>query len=272
LLVNKENFNYFKLNGAKVRTLFALSGYMIKRLSAKVKKFWAALALLSVEMVIVLGLFGGALILFVYMIRRVFFLHNNLFDDKVFAYLDKHVSPENNQVMVFFTYLGRHEFLIPANLIIIAYTLFIKKHKWYSIKVPAIALSSLALMFGLKNLFDRNRPLVPLLEEARGLSFPSGHALMSVTFYGLLIYIVFKNVANKPFKWTLISFLLLLIFTIGFSRIYLRVHYASDVIAGFCVGLLWLVICVTVLNKLEKYSQRKVNPVLQQPAVAGSKA
>ena len=47
--------------------------------------------------------------------------------------------------------------------------------------------------------------------------------------------------------------LLLLILTIGFSRIYLRVHYASDVIAGFCVGLLWLVICVAVLNKLEKF-------------------
>jgi undecaprenyl-diphosphatase len=240
---------------------------MFKRLSARVKKFWASLALLSVEMIIILSLFVGALALFVNMIRRVFFLHNNRFDDKVFAYLDKHVSNENNQVMLFFTYLGRHEFLIPANLVLIAYFLFIKKHRWYSIKVPAIAISSLALMFGLKHLFDRNRPLVPLLEEARGLSFPSGHALMSVTFYGLLIYIVFKGFKNKAFKWTIISLLLLLILTIGFSRIYLRVHYASDVVAGFCVGLLWLVICVWALNKLEKYSMRKVNPVIQKPAV-----
>jgi undecaprenyl-diphosphatase len=212
-------------------------------------------------------LFGGALILFVYMIRRVFFLHNNRFDEKVFAYLENHVSNENNQVMLFFTFLGRHEFLIPANLILIAYFLFIKKHKWYSIKVPAIALSSLALMFGLKHLFDRHRPVTPLLEEARGLSFPSGHALMSVTFYGLLVYIVFKGVKNKELKWTLISMLLVLIVIIGFSRIYLRVHYASDVIAGFCVGFLWLVICVWALNKIEKYSQQKLNPVVQQPAI-----
>jgi membrane-associated phospholipid phosphatase len=245
---------------------------MFKRISARVKKFWAALALLSVEMIIVLGLFLGALVLFVNMIRMVFFLHNNRFDGKVFAYLDKHVSPENNQVMLFFTYLGRHEFLIPANLLLIAYFLFIKKHKWYSIKVPAIAISSLALMFGLKNLFDRDRPLIPLLEEARGLSFPSGHALMSVTFYGLLIYIVFKGFKNKAFKWTLISMLLLLILTIGFSRIYLRVHYASDVIAGFCVGLLWLVICVWTLNKLENYGKQKVNPIVQQPAVEEARA
>jgi undecaprenyl-diphosphatase len=138
--------------------------------------------------------------------------------------------------------------------------------------VPAIALSSLALMFGLKHLFDRNRPLIPLLEEARGLSFPSGHALMSVTFYGLLIYIVFKGFKNKPLKWTLIAMLLALILIIGFSRIYLRVHYASDVIAGFCVGLLWLVICVWVLNRLENFSKKEVNPVVQQPAVEEAKA
>jgi membrane-associated phospholipid phosphatase len=83
-----------------------------------------------------------------------------------------------------------------------------------------------------------------------------------------LIYIVFKNVKNQSLKTTLIILLLALILTIGFSRVYLRVHYASDVIAGFSVGLLWLVICVAVLNKLEKYSQRKVNPVVQQPAVS----
>lgn len=245
--------------------------FMFKRFSSGVKKFWAALALLSLEMIIVLGLFSGALLLFVTMIRRVFFLRNNQFDDKVFTYLDNHVNNDNNQVMLFFTLLGKHAFLIPANLILIAYFLFIKKHRWYSIKVPAIALSSLALMFGLKHLFDRNRPLVPLLEEARGLSFPSGHALMSVTFYGLLIYIVFKGFKNKILKWTLICLLLLLILTIGFSRIYLRVHYASDVIAGFSVGILWLVICVWALNKLEQFSRKKLNPVVQQPAVAEAK-
>jgi len=230
------------------------------------------LALLSIEMIIVLVLFLGALLLFVNMIRRVFVLQNNRFDDKVFTYLQTHVSDENNQVMLFFTFLGKHEFLIPANLVLIAYFLFVKKHRWYSIKVPAIALSSLALMFGLKHLFDRNRPLIPLLKEAGGFSFPSGHALMSVTFYGLLIYIVFKGFKNKPLKWTLIALLLLLILVIGFSRIYLRVHYASDVIAGFCVGLLWLVICVWVLNRLEQFSKREVNPVVQQPAVEESQA
>ena len=119
---------------------------MFKRISARVKKFWAAVALLSLEMLIVISLFMGSFILFVYMIRRVFFLRNNLFDEKVFAYLQNHVSPENNSIMLFFTFLGKHEFLIPANLILIAYFLFIKKHRWYSIKIPTQkpAITSLA--------------------------------------------------------------------------------------------------------------------------------
>src|SRR5215208_1613461 len=230
---------------------------MIRRISARVKKFWAALALLSAEMTIVLCLFVLALAAFVYITRRIFILNKTKLDDSVFAFLKNHVSERNNDIMQFFTFLGKHEFLIPANLLLIAYFLFIKKHKWYSIKVPAIALSSLGLMFALKHTFNRQRPAIPLLEEAKGLSFPSGHALMSVTFYGLIIYIVFKTVKNKELKWTLIILLILLIIIIGFSRIYLRVHYASDVLAGYCIGFLWLVFTVWMLNKMENYSRQK---------------
>lgn len=240
---------------------------MLRRISSGVKKFWAALALLSVEMTIVLCLFVVALSAFVYVTRRVFVLNKTKLDNNVFQYLKEHVSDRNNEVMQLFTFLGTHQFLIPANLSLIAFFLFIKKHKWYSIKIPAIALSSLGLMFLLKGLFDRERPSVPLLFEAKGLSFPSGHALMSVTFYGLLIYMIFKSVKNKPLKWTLISLLVLLIMIIGTSRVYLRVHYATDVIAGYCIGFLWLVFTVWMLNKIEKYSGRKFAAQIPDPVV-----
>ena len=251
---------------------FARSNYMFRRLSKRVKRFWAALALLSVEMIIVLILFVIALAAFVYITRRVFVLNKNRLDTNVFNYLQAHVSERNNEIMEFFTFLGTHIFLIPANLVLIAYFLFIKKRNWYSIKIPAIALSSLGLMFLLKGLFDRPRPSVPLLFHAEGLSFPSGHALMSVTFYGLLIYMIFKGVENKPLKWTLISFLIILIFVIGGSRVYLRVHYATDVIAGYCIGFLWLVFTVWLLNKIEKHSKQKFNKVIEQPEVTTVRA
>lgn len=237
---------------------------MLRRVSRKVKKFWASIALLSVEMTVVLSIFVVALVAFVYLVRRVFVLQNNTFDQKVFDYLQQFVTPFNNKLMLGITFLGKHEFLIPANLLLIAYFLFVKKHKWYSIRVPAIALSSLALMFILKNLFGRERPIIPLLQSAKGLSFPSGHALMSMTFYGLLIFITWHSVKNPKTKWTLISFLFLLILLIGFSRIYLRVHYTSDVLAGFAMGWLWIVISLKVIRRIEKASKKAIDPVVQQ--------
>jgi undecaprenyl-diphosphatase len=87
---------------------------------------------------------------------------------------------------------------------------------------------------------------------------------MSVTFYGLLIYIVFKTYRDKDWKWIIISLLILLILIIGFTRVYLRVHYTTDVIAGYCIGFLWLVFAVWFLNRLEKYSQRELDAVVKE--------
>ena len=239
---------------------------MIRRATHKISKIWASIALLSLEMVIILVLFILALYTFIYLVRRVFVLKDNSFDQRVFDSLTPYVTDTTTSVMEFFTFLGEPDFLIPANLILIAYFLFIRKHRWYSIKIPAIALSSLALMFVLKNSFGRTRPLIPLMEEARGLSFPSGHALMSITFYGLIGYIVWHTVHNKPLKWTLFIFFLLLIFFIGLSRIYLRVHYTSDVIAGYCIGILWIVISIGVMQRIEKFSRRKIDHVVEKEA------
>jgi len=236
---------------------------MIRKITHRIKKGRAELALLSTEMIIVLLIFILSIVGFIYITRNVFILKNEVFDYKVFDFLKTHVSKTNNNIMLFFTFLGTHIFLIPANIILIIYYLFIKKHKWYSIKIPVIALSSMALMFALKAFFGRKRPDIPLLREAEGLSFPSGHAFMSVTFYGLLIYIIWNSVQTKWKKWTLAILLFLLILIIGFSRIYLRVHYPSDVLAGFAIGFLWLVISVYIINRIEKFSNRKIAPVVQ---------
>jgi undecaprenyl-diphosphatase len=109
-------------------------------------------------------------------------------------------------------------------------------------------------MFLLKYLFKRKRPLSPLLKAARGLSFPSGHAIMAVTFYGLLLYILMHSVSASWLKLVITVAIILIILLIGLSRVYLRVHYASDVLAGFIIGFLWLAISLSVLNVVEGYS------------------
>lgn len=236
---------------------------MIRWFKHHIKKGWAEVALLSAEMVAVLVLFAISLVAFILITRYVFVLKNNEFDNRVFEYLKPAVSDRNNSIMLFFTFLGTHIFLIPANILLIIYFLVIKKHRWYSIKIPVIALSSMSLMFLLKALFNRHRPDIPLLKEASGLSFPSGHAFMSVTFYGLIIHIVWNQVKRKWLKWTLIVALVLLILIIGFTRIYLRVHYPSDVLAGFATGFIWLVIAVYILGRIEKFSKKEVAPIVE---------
>ena len=227
---------------------------MIHQTSCKLKRIRARLALLSIEMMVVLTMFIISLIAFILITRYVFILKDEQFDIIVFDFLKTHISERNTGIMLFFTFFGAHLFLIPANIVLIIFFLFIRKNKWYSIKIPALALSSLGLMILLKNLFGRHRPDLPLLKEATGLSYPSGHALMSVTFYGLLIYIVWQTVKNRYLKWALTILLIGMIFIIGVSRIYLRVHFPSDVLAGFATGFLWLVISIWILNRLKNKS------------------
>jgi membrane-associated phospholipid phosphatase len=232
-------------------------------LTKHIKKFFASLALLSVELLVVLILFVIALIVFVFVAFRIFYFKKEAFDFAVFDYLQQFVTSGTTSFMQLITFLGTHYFLIPANLLLIIYFLFIRKHRWYSIKVPVVALGGLSLMFLLKFLFNRPRPLIPLLKEAAGLSFPSGHALMSFSFYGLLIYLVWQYVKIVWLRNTLTVLLLILILLIGFSRIYLRVHYASDVLAGFCMGAIWLTLALWVTRRIETYSRKEIEPEIK---------
>jgi undecaprenyl-diphosphatase len=241
---------------------------MTSAIKARVKKFFAAVALMSVELLILWTLFFSCIIIFVVIAYRIFGLNRDDFDTRAFNFLAAYVSDTNTSIVEFITFLGNHNFLIPANLVLVAYFLFIKKHRWYSIKIPVVAIGGVTMMALLKLLFNRPRPLIPLLEPAKGLSFPSGHAMMSVSFYGLLIYLVYENVRNLYLRWALIGLLILLILAIGITRIYLRVHYASDVIAGFAIGVIWIFLSLFIIRRMERYSQREIDPELKKEELA----
>jgi len=242
----------------------------MNRVRLSIRRGLAAIALLSAELIVVIVLFIAAMIVFSIFAIRIFGIKDETNDLIVFDKLSEWVTPFTTSFLQAITFLGSHTFLIPANLLLAFYFLFVKKHRWYSIKVPVVALGGLLLMTLLKQFFNRPRPLVPLLEPVRGLSFPSGHALMSVSFYGLLIYLIWENVKEPIRKWLLISFFVILIILIGFSRIYLRLHYFSDVIAGFSIGVIWLSVSIWAIRRIEQYSRRKIDPALvkseQQPA------
>ena len=94
----------------------------------------------------------------------------------------------------------------------------------------------------LKYIIQRPRPTEYRIIDESGYSFPSGHSMVSAAFYGFLIYLIFKNVKNKYLKWGLIILLSFLIIMIGTSRIYLGVHYTSDVLAGFLISISYLIV------------------------------
>jgi membrane-associated phospholipid phosphatase len=225
-----------------------------------VKKFIAGLAVLSVELIIIIALFLVSLFAFIYFTNYIFNLEDTDFDTEVFFNIRPLISDLNTQVMRFITFFATHSFLIPANIFLGLYLLIILKHKWYALKVPVVSLGGYFVMAALKIFFSRPRPDDPVYEAARGFSYPSGHAMSAMTFYGFLIYLVWKNIDNLLLRWILIILLSAFIVMIGFSRIYLRVHYASDVLAGFSMGLIWLVISVWVMRKIEKLSRKKIDP------------
>lgn len=101
----------------------------------------------------------------------------------------------------------------------------------------------------LKRILQRPRPEEFRIINEEGYSFPSGHSMVSMAFYGFLIYLIYKNVKNKYLKWSLITILGVLIISIGISRIYLGVHYTSDVLAGFLIAISYLIIYISMTNK-----------------------
>lgn len=231
---------------------------MIKKLKHRVKKMSGAITLLSVELLLLFIIFFVCITILIVLIRQVFAPTQSAFDQQAFDYLSRFVSHTNTKVMQIFTFLGSHLFLIPAFLLFFAFYYFIWKHKWYLIKIMTIAVSNLLLMFTLKFLFNRPRPLIPLLKEVPGLSFPSGHAFMSLTFFGLIMYVVYREVCNQWVKWISILALVFIILMVGLSRVYLRVHYVSDVIAGYCFGMISIMILLTMLKQIEKYNAKKL--------------
>ncbi len=175
---------------------------------------------------------------------------NHSIDNEIFDAINPFVSDSTTSMMHFFSFLGNHIFLAPVSIVLIIYFV-IRKKKWMAIETFTVMISSVLLMSFLKRLVQRERPPFPLVDGITNFSFPSGHSFMSMVFYGLMIWYAAAYIDNKWLRLTTILTLSFIIAAIGFSRIYLRVHYASDVVAGFCFAYIWLLACIWFVDKRE---------------------
>ncbi|MBC5773813.1 phosphatase PAP2 family protein [Pontibacter sp. KCTC 32443] len=224
---------------------------------ARFKRFVSALALLSVEVVLVWSMFFACILLFVYMAHTVFVDKGTGLDAALFSFAASHTSPETTRVMRYISFFASVDYLMVVPPLIVLIFAWFRHLQWFALKVLVISLTTSLLNQALKRVFERPRPETAMLEQS-GLSFPSGHAMIGGSFYGLLIYIVWRTVSNPFWRWLLTILLTFLLLLIGYSRIYLNVHYATDVLAGYSAGIIWLLITIYFMRKLEKVYIRKV--------------
>ena len=144
------------------------------------------------------------------------------------------------------TFFGGATCLI--GLTIILFIIIKNKKIGFLIGINLITITILNQLF--KFILQRPRPTEYRIINETGYSFPSGHSMISMAFYGFLIYLIYKYVKNKKLKYISITLISILIIFIGISRIYLGVHYTSDVLGGFLLSISYLVIYISSIKKL----------------------
>ncbi len=206
---------------------------------------------ISVELLAVMLLFLIGLASFAYIADEVVLEKNMVFDTNVMNYVRMHETPQLIKIMMVITFFGSAQFLLPAYLLLIFFYI-INKNKAYAIDIALIGISSTAVMFLLKNIFKRHRPPMPIVKTIMGYSFPSGHSLSAFIFCSILAFLIYRSSLIKIYKYLFILLLFLFACTIGLSRIILNVHFASDVIAGFCLGLVLVLVAFIIIKKVRK--------------------
>lgn len=160
-------------------------------------------------------------------------------------------TPPLNNLMIGISYLGGEIMIIFGILITIF--LLLKKHKKEAILFAFILGMAGIIDTVLKNLVQRPRPQFHPLVIEKDFSFPSGHAMDSFVFYLTLSYLIFHITKNKKLSMVVMILSLVLILLIGISRIYLGVHYPTDVIAGYVGGLFWFTSVLLIDKTLTFY-------------------
>lgn len=205
----------------------------------------------SLRFLIVAAIFILSLLLFIFIANEMVLENENRLDVIAFQELRKITSSSLTKLMLLITFFGSNYFLFPAYVILIAYFLVFKNRR-LSLDIAAVGITSTIILFSLKAIFHRHRPMDPLVKTVNGFSFPSGHSFCSFTFFGLLIYIVWNHEMNPLLRWIATAFFFLFACAIAFSRVYLHVHYASDVLAGFCLCIVWLAFSFWIMRRYKQ--------------------
>lgn len=214
---------------------------------------------LPLKLILVAGIFFSAVYFFGSIAHEVFIEKEEEFDNKIVEFFAPYSAASFIEAMKVFTFFGSGKFLLPAYFII-CFFLLLKKKTILCVEIAIIAVTSTILSHGSKRLFQRARPEVPMIESLKTYSFPSGHALSSFIFCTVVGYLIWKSKLPLAVKWITLCLLLCFSLTIGLSRIVLKMHYPTDVLAGFLLGIVWVLVSFYIFNRV---TRRKRNPAHQ---------
>ena len=199
------------------------------------------------------GILLIAVFLFIKIVKNIFDQDIVIFDTAIYNAISLAITPAMTAFLKIFTHCGDWMVMLPICIILIV----VLKNKNQKLAILLNLMIIFVLNQLMKIMFNRTRPSDNVLIEASGYSFPSGHSMVSMAFYGLLIYLAYKNIENKLLRNITCIGLTILILLIGISRIYLGVHFASDVAGGFCISIAYLVLFISIVKtKLENTNEQ----------------
>ncbi|MFD1929674.1 phosphatase PAP2 family protein [Sporosarcina siberiensis] len=164
-----------------------------------------------------------------------------------------------------FTWIGSVYFVAPIGLLIVGYLYFKLHYRHQAVLFATVMIGTVVVNFLLKIYFKRERPEIHKIMEANGFSFPSGHTMMAFSLYAIIAYIAWRNVRTTLSRVLLFLFAVTMIIVIGMSRIYLGVHFPSDVIGGLAASALWLTIAISVYAFYQDHQKKKLSSLNSTP-------
>lgn len=190
-------------------------------------------------------IFSFSMIIFVIITRLLLKNQIDSFDKLIYKYVTYYKCDLLTFVMKVISFFCSTYFIILSTVLIMTFI----KRKQVGFYIGLNVLLCFLLNQTFKLIFARPRPVGINLVVEHGYSFPSGHSMMSVSFYGLFVYLILHKKWKRKKKIILSTLLALLVLLVGISRIYLGVHHASDVVAGFALSLAYLVIYIKFFYK-----------------------
>ncbi|MEK5036473.1 phosphatase PAP2 family protein [Sporosarcina sp. FSL K6-3457] len=179
------------------------------------------------------------------------------FDIAVISFVQGLEAPWRTTVLTFFTWMGSGYVVVPMALILAAILYFGLRARPQAWLLLIVIAGTPLFNTLLKLYFKRERPDIHRILDAHGFSFPSGHAMISFSLYAIIAFIAWGFIKKTAGRVMLLLFMVFMILTISISRIYLGVHYPSDIVGGFTVSALWLTIAITIYS----YWQDKKRPL-----------